>query len=999
MKVSWSCVLAWMVLSVVCVGAARADDFHVIPFDVDPPITVDGDLADWENVPNVIEIKDKAQVTAGADTWTGPADLSGTVRLAWRNTGIFIAARVTDDIVSQAASAKDLWKGDHICLLMDLTPGVEEKRSAFGNGQFQVGISPGSLSAGGNPPEIAVWAPANAPDKGGEVVSKKTADGYLIEAFIPWTRLKVTGVAMNKDANFEFALSDCDTPEPQQQTWMTVDTRKWRRVRSRLLPVVFGDGNGKAQAPVRSIAIKKSASVPQQEALSLTFNAPSVPEGKVPLIFFTARFHRKQVAGFASRMLWLDINGTRVKGDRLANRPPQSMYMSGKEGTFVTPDGSITVPYAPSAAAYDKHPFYRLIDGIKGCEYEFNLKGMLKEGENTVTFHSLAQKKLKGDYAVVLENIELRLKAESVTTVKLKPAPTGPLPVCEPRQTFPKTWSNLKQSQGAFSLQVNGEPFTVTSSFTAPDGKKYNGSSKFYTHTRKIIERGEWIEVHDTFKNLTNEHVPIMQEYTCAVGAKRTTDVYLSCVRMPMGQGSKSEPQNPTVFATTAKSGIGMMPLNDVFRVHGDQIASKEAISLRDRHFVLKAGGEYTAEWAVIPVAKPDIWAFVNAARRMTNVNFTMKVLSAFLSHSDPTYKWSDDMLRNFITRKSANVISKGLYCARWKGRVPQGLAWHELLKEPKNRAYYTDARDRIAKLFPDGSVKFGLYYHCYIDVMDESIERYKDCRRLDAAGNHMAYSLEHYKLYVPTLENAFGKAIGKGIDIRLDELGTNAFYWDEYNQSRGAYTYAPNMWDGCSADIDPKTYKIRRLRGAVHLLSLPFIKHHIQRIIARVPAFFNGAPYSRTLADLHIQCFTETGSITNCHRMVLYSPVALGDHLTERSQKDAYAVMLKALDWGCLYAWYSTTVIPTHKTLTEHMFPATPIELHEGYIICKERIVTNRSGVFGWGDNSDFAVYVYDRIGKITQGKEAKKITRDGKTYAELRIPEGYSAAIVRKQ
>ena len=52
-----------------------------------PPIVVDGDLADWENVPNAIAIKDKAQVTAGADTWTGPADLSATVRLAWRRTG------------------------------------------------------------------------------------------------------------------------------------------------------------------------------------------------------------------------------------------------------------------------------------------------------------------------------------------------------------------------------------------------------------------------------------------------------------------------------------------------------------------------------------------------------------------------------------------------------------------------------------------------------------------------------------------------------------------------------------------------------------------------------------------------------------------------------------------------------------------------------------------------------------------------------------------------
>ena len=280
---------------------------------------------------------------------------------------------------------------------------------------------------------------------------------------------------------------------------------------------------------------------------------------------------------------------------------------------------------------------------------------------------------------------------------------------------------------------------------------------------------------------------------------------------------------------------------------------------------------------------------------------------------------------------------------------------------------------------------------------MDENVQKYADCRRLNADGTQMVYSLDHYRMYVPTLENEFGRAIGRGIDIRLDDLGADAFYWDEYNQSRGTYTYTPGMWDGCSADIDLKTYKLRRLKGAVHLLSLPFLKHHIQRVIDRVPAFFNGAPYSRSLADLHFQCFTETGSISNCHRMVLYTPVALGDHLTERSQQDAYRVMLKALDWGCLYAWYSNVVIPTHKTLTEHMFPATPIELHEGYIICKERIVTNRSGLFGWGDASEFTIYVYDREGRLSNETESKQVTLDGKNYAEVRIPEGYSAAIVR--
>jgi len=132
---------------------------------------------------------------------------------------------------------------------------------------------------------------------------------------------------------------------------------------------------------------------------------------------------------------------------------------------------------------------------------------------------------------------------------------------------------------------------------------------------------------------------------------------------------------------------------------------------------------------------------------------------------------------------------------------------------------------------------------------------------------------------------------------------------------------------------------------------------------------------------------------------VLLHTPVALGDHLTEHSEADAYRVMLGALDRGCLYSWYSSSVIPIYKTLTEHMFPFTPVELHSGYVIGKERILTNRSGTFGWGDASDMDVYVYDDTGRPSRKVAGKIVRRNGKNCVELRLPEDYSAAIVRKQ
>ncbi len=251
-------------------------------------------------------------------------------------------------------------------------------------------------------------------------------------------------------------------------------------------------------------------------------------------------------------------------------------------------------------------------------------------------------------------------------------------------------------------------------------------------------------------------------------------------------------------------------------------------------------------------------------------------------------------------------------------------------------------------------------------------------------------------KLFVPTLTNGFGKEIARWIDLILDDIGADGIFWDEFSRSKVAYCY--NTWDGCSADIDRRTFGIRRKKGSLTLLSRAFREHHVKRILARgAPLVINGAPVTRTLARHKFMAFTETGSIAHCAKMQLYSPVALGDHLTEREPKHAHRVMLRALDHGCLYAWYANRVFPRHKMLTEHMYPFTPIEIHSGYVIGRERILTNRSGLFSWGDQSEFVAHLFDREGKETDRYPVRTVVREGKAYAEVRMPGGYAAAIVR--
>ena len=98
---------------------------------------------------------------------------------------------------------------------------------------------------------------------------------------------------------------------------------------------------------------------------------------------------------------------------------------------------------------------------------------------------------------------------------------------------------------------------------------------------------------------------------------------------------------------------------------------------------------------------------------------------------------------------------------------------------------------------------------------------------------------------------------------------------------------------------------------------------------------------------------------------------------------------------------WYYYVAWPyvhlTHPNPVAHMFPFTPIELHEGYLIGQERILTCKSGLFGWGDKSKHRVYVYDDLGKLQRYFKAPVQTIDGRTYTELRLPGGWLAAIER--
>ncbi len=988
-----------------------------IPLKPDPPIAVDGRIDEWNKVPNSRLLNTREHSTFGGHLWKSPADLSAQLWLAWREEGLYIAAQVYDDKVVQKAHGLEMWKGDHLELYLDFAPESDAAQNGIGAGQLQIGLSPGNFQKTGDAladiaPEIVVYFPQGKTlgeddgDKAARIAASKTEVGYDLEALLPWSLLarlsgqKFSGPPQGWPLGVEIAVSDSDAIEPTQEKILSLMTGTWERHRSLWQSAALAGTDGViAQMPARKTTVFSEMEIAANEKKEVTFQAGSTPDGRRAVLVFPARIQFPSVAGYTTA-LGIFVNGVAIDGDQLLNRKTGESMNDGRAFTSFGA-GRFYLPFADSFESADNDAAYGL-RGSKASHFEIDVTDALREGENKLVF----------DYSAVIDNAKFMAKIGEgtlefrapVAPVIKRAAPTGVLPAYAPQSQHKVDYKISQPSDAELKLQIGKNEFQIDSQFSTPDGKWIQKSNAFFRHSRAIEKRDETIVVRDTFTNLSNENLPLMQKHSAKSLSGAWNNVWLSGLQPGSRVGSSNDPANPSSFATTENAGLGLLPLDDVFQVHINNWSDGESLGLSDVNLVLKAGATHVTEWLIVPTAAPKYYDFINAARRFRDVNFAIDGNFAFyFPHPNrKTVEWSDQQWKDFFFFKDAKYAAFSISHPRPNGLIPHGTAIFEV-----DLSYSQQAISRLKKLLP--KQKFISYFHTFIDASPTAPTRFASERQLRLDGTQADYGNPGYKIFVPTENNAYGREMQRYVDLLLapipQGLGNEGIYWDEIEYSAARYHYDDFSnpqgglpWDGVSADIDPQTKKIARLKSSVTLISQNFRVALAKSIMARGPLIGNGAPHTRKMMQQHFPRFTETGAISNCTLTHLYTPIALGDHITEKTEQDAYRVMVRALDYGCLYYWYGDDVVATHRTLASFMFPITPLELHEGYIIGKERIVTNRSGLFGWGDKSKHEVHVFDDSGREVLDFKAPTVVKDGKTFTELRLAEDWSAAIIRK-
>lgn len=151
------------------------------------PITVDGDLSDWN--PAAVALNGPEDVVRSPQYYPKEG-LSAQLRFAWDEQALYIAAEVNDNLFVQTFAGGDTWRGDSLQLAFSLTPsggGAEERRAS----EITVAQTP-------NGPE-AYRGFSSAPDKLAlgpvtprqlPLAIRRDAGGRLIyEMAIPWASL------------------------------------------------------------------------------------------------------------------------------------------------------------------------------------------------------------------------------------------------------------------------------------------------------------------------------------------------------------------------------------------------------------------------------------------------------------------------------------------------------------------------------------------------------------------------------------------------------------------------------------------------------------------------------------------------------------------------------------------------------------------------------------------------------------------------------------------
>ncbi|MEW6277018.1 MAG: hypothetical protein AB1758_00245 [Candidatus Eremiobacterota bacterium] len=737
------------------------------------------------------------------------------------------------------------------------------------------------------------------------------------------------------------------------------------------------------------------------QSWSVDFHAPKRSGQQQFRLSLRARVDWPSPGGGSNPVMLVTVNQKTLPAARLRNKPVEFFMRDGSDASWVwgntwrvvfCPDFSDDLRRLPLAVGIpDTDPF----------TFEWDITPETQPGrKNTLVIHH--QKLLPDPVNLVVEDVRVRLVPASGAASLSTP------PLSVNTRRGPERWisGGFRQApapgvelspEGSMFITVGEARYEVQTRISLPGGQWMTtgvsspaavdrGATATFcagdvTVSREVRVLPTRVQVVDRMRNASGELQCLILQHRFRTVPNGV--VYLAGRKSFAATQQIEEPAHPTIFHDHPGQSLGLVAEDDIFRVHIRSFVDQGWAGLADPRLALGDGAERAVEWSIYGIGQGDYWDFVNSVRRDWKVNTTLAWPLPFESG----------------TSSYTNQYAVSPARARWvtlqatfpDGKLAEGSAIP--LAEPWCASIRQRVRD-LVQTVPEGRVM--MYFHGQICTEPDAMVRYADSRALQLDGEQVL-SPYHYPVpvFVPTLTNSYGRALPSALDRSLSLTGARGVYWDELAYATERFVQA-EPWDGCSAEIDPATHELRRLVSSVPLLKQSWDGKTLRWLRERgFDVVGNGPPFTRSMMDLSVPRIAETSSYRNLLDLHLCTPWGLANRELDGSVASHMRMTQRILDYGCVATPFHLGGKPL--PWVNDLYPTTIDEIRSGVVMGRERIVTNRSGRFGWADGARFSVRVYGPQGQIVRERRWYTVPGTRDFQVELRLEPGELAVLIR--
>jgi hypothetical protein len=570
-----------------------------------------------------------------------------------------------------------------------------------------------------------------------------------------------------------------------------------------------------------------------------------------------------------------------------------------------------------------------------------------------------------------------------------------------------------------------------------------NALSTEYQLTREISIQKSFIEITDKITSMAKKDIGLHIIYDII-----TLD-YInpkSCrlAGQPKCSTEADAAANPSLFLKQGNSALGMLAMDNVLRLQMVLRHSGNKLSMGNQHLGLKPGQSYSLKRRIYPMESIAYFDFINRVRRDLNLNKTIPGPFIFEAKAiPPNLKFSIVVAGPWYKYGWGAKYSHDEYMAIMKKKIKslrKDYPGCKILPRMETDLITFDKRKiKNGSKLPMSSRRTGRYgfilskEHTRILMADPEVRKYKDSMMFTADNRVIVDNYYPPEPYIdiivrPAERNFRYKEMLKEMDIMFNELGVDGIYWDQFApgaplgrcDSRCSY----NRWDGRTVDLD-KSGAIKRKYYDFALTGISARKNIIEYILkkgkimvgnsrplvdetARLGFRFSEMETDKPEAFILERCKPLTGRMeTKGH--LSGSPIILGVRpyrFVNKGDDDLRARVLMrgiitALRNGQLYYYYDYK-IPLKGKLggdynpCNNMYPFTPVELNEGFLIGREKIITCISKTFTFKSPKKPEILYFDQYGR--NKKADFNLSRNGEFWKiKLKLDNWNEIAIIK--